>query len=341
VEVDFTPDGVLIAEVLPGSPACTGNLQRGDELLAVDGTLVSTLTPEELVLRMRGAPDSTVQLTLRRGTEPPRHVQLTRQHIELPSVHSRWMQGDILYIQIRAFQEGTASEFLAALGAARQSRGKAPSGVLLDLRNNPGGLVREATALCDEFLDSGVIYSLRARGEEVRTVRAQSSGALLKTPLVVLVDARTASAAELLSAALQDHGRARVVGTTTFGKGSVQTLLPLPGGAALKLTTALYATPHGRLLQSRGVSPDFRVEAEARGPERGALLREQDLRGALPGTDTGTSTPPPPLSLLPTTDDELRAGVARVIPEQPLGSRDRALSAGYSLLATNHLPAPR
>jgi carboxyl-terminal processing protease len=213
------------------------------------------------------------------------------------------------------------------------------SGVLLDLRNNPGGLVAAATAVADEFLAGGTVYSTRHRGKVVDEVRAGSSGSLQDCPMVVLVNEFSASASELLAGALQDHKRATIIGARTFGKGSVQSIIDLPGGGGLRLTTMRYYTPGGRAIQVDGIVPDVAVESTL-SDGGNAVLREHDLENHLPAEAAASKSvaAPAPESTAPPPDTETpgisptHLGVARSVPHDPSSGPDHALSVAYAFL---------
>jgi carboxyl-terminal processing protease len=300
---------------------------------------------------MRGAPGSEVTLTLRR---PPSdkliYIKLTREVIAVASIASQVLNGGVGYLRIKTFQTGTHDEFVEAVGKLRKKAGGNLTGVLLDLRNNPGGLVDEAVAVADEFLSSGVIYTTRHRQQVIDEVRATPEGSLRTGPIVILVNGASASAAELVAGALQDNHRGPVVGARTFGKGSVQTIIDLPDGAGLRLTTMRYYTPSGRTIQSRGVDPDVRVPAASGLDKSVGLLREADLENHLPPAGPPGSPEPdagPPASSKSAasassnadagasdnpTPDDTRLGVARVIPDDPTGGPDMALSIAYQIV---------
>ncbi len=213
---------------------------------------------------MRGEPGTAVRITVgRAGAPEPFDVTLVREVIRVESVAGELLAPGFPWLRIRAFQDGTAADAkLAALRLGREGGGL--RGVLLDLRRNPGGLLDEAVRLADLFLDDGAIVTTRGRGGvEIARYEARSRGTLPPVPVVVLVDAASASAAEIVAGALQDNGRALVVGIRTFGKGSVQSLIPLDNGAGLKLTVARYYTPAGRSIQAEGIRPDVEVESLA------------------------------------------------------------------------------
>lgn len=330
VEVEFEDGHISVIAPVEGSPADRAGILPGDEIVALDGRPLSTEKPYEIVRLMRGEVGTTLRLTIR-GGEPRRlqDVLIKREEISVASVRSSVLKDGVAYFRIKAFQEGTHREFLEALGALRDQAGE-PNGIILDLRNNPGGLVREATALADEFLSSGIIYSTRHRERVLKTEKARRSGAWTKGALVVLVNEFSASAAELVAGALKDNGRAHLVGARTFGKGSVQTLLNLGHGGALKLTTALYYTPSGRTTQATGVSPHLLVDpGYIRGPLF-SVLKESDLEGHLledtnQGKERGQRGTPP-------TNKDLHLGVARNIPVDPDTGPDVALRVAFDLV---------
>jgi carboxyl-terminal processing protease len=275
-------------------------------------------------------------------------VIITREEISVASVRAEYLNDQIAYFRIKAFQEGTHRELLEAFGALRTSGGE-PMGVILDLRNNPGGLVREATAVADEFLSSGTIYSTRHREKILKVEKARRGGAWVKGAVVVLINEFSASAAELVAGALKDSGRAHLVGARTFGKGSVQTLLNLGHGGALKLTTALYYTPSGRTTQATGVTPHLAVDPGYVSGPMFRVLKESDLDGHV--LDNGEDKKDGSPRGAPPTNKELHLGVARTIPKDPTLGPDIALKVAYDLVrgeitkrtgsSPESLPGPR
>ncbi len=328
VEVEFKSGEVIVIAPVEGSPADRAKIRPGDRIIALDKKPITALSPHELVKRMRGKIGSTLHLTVKsKKGGALREVDLVREEISVESVRGQLMDGGIAYLRIKAFQDGTHKEFLRELG---RLRAKTPdlSGVILDLRNNPGGLVREAAALADEFLTRGNIYSTRHRGRTLSVMNASRGGALTRGPVVVLINEFSASAAELVAGALRDSGRARLVGAQTFGKGSVQTLLPLGYGGALKLTTALYFTPGGQTTQAKGVSPHIPVDPGYDEETSSLIVRESDLSGHLKAQ--GQTEPAlGPARGIPPTNDALHLGVARTTPQNPLGGPDLALAVAY------------
>jgi carboxyl-terminal processing protease len=282
---------LLVLSVFPGGPADRAGLLPGDRFLTLEGRLARDMRLQDAVRIMRGAPGTDVRVSIRReGHDEGIEVTLTRAYVEVSPIEAQVLPGRILHLRIRAFQANTTTEMRAALDAALQAQGGGLAGVLLDLRDNPGGLLREAVLVSDEFLREGTIVSTRGRdGRVLQSSSAHARGTRPDWPMIVLVNGYSASAAEIVAGALQDHERALVVGTTTFGKGSVQNIVELPDGGALKLTIARYFTPSGRSIQATGIVPDIEVPALSADALRRARLetegqiREADLHGHLDG----------------------------------------------------------
>ncbi|HVJ93211.1 MAG TPA: S41 family peptidase [Labilithrix sp.] len=265
--------------------------------------------------------------------------ELTREVIHVSAVLHKLLEGDVGYLRIKQFQERTHAELMAATAKMRaESKSGGLAGVLLDVRSNPGGLVDEATEIADEFLDEGGIYSMRHRGEVIEDLKARRGGAFADLPVVVLVNEWSASASELLVGALQDNKRARVVGTNTFGKGSVQSILPLPSGAGLKLTTARYYTPSGHAIQADGIHPDVILESGAHTSSAvSKIVRERDLPGHLPAEGPqggGARRDAGPAVRLDAgaAIEGVAVSMAHEIPRDPTASPDVVLRMGYQML---------
>ncbi len=340
VEVDFGEDWVTVIAPIEGSPAERAGVRPGDRIVAIDHSPVRGKSPADLVRQMRGAAGSKVLLTVsRQGADRYLYFALTREVINVASIASKPLVGGVAYLRIKSFQQGTHSEFLEQLGALRRKAGGRPRGLILDLRGNPGGLVNEATAIADEFLAQGVVFTTRRRGQIVDEVRASPGGAWHEGTVVALVNEYTASSAELLGAALQDNGRARVVGTTTFGKGSVQTIVDLPGGAGLRLTTLRYFSPLGRAIQAQGIKPDVPI---ASGASEFGVVRERNLAGHLPAEPGGDSSAPVPLIEPPSTPSkesaEASASAPRSVPDDPRSGVDPALAVAYRMITGESSP---
>lgn len=268
--------GVEVGSVQAGSPAASAGVASGDVLIAVDGRSLTGGSVEEAAERLRGAGGSAVSLALRssRGNQSVRDVRLTRAHFSTASVAVERLRGSVLRLAVTGFPRGVGREVRAALEAHRlTSRG----GVVLDLRDNSGGYLDEAVEVASAFLDGGPVVSYERRGEAPRVLEALGRGDTT-TPVVVLVDRATASAAEVVTAALQDRGRAVVVGSRTYGKGSVQEPARLADGSALELTVGEYRTPAGRRLEGVGIEPDVLV-----GPRQTSELAERRALEVLSG----------------------------------------------------------
>ena len=283
IEITVQKDILTVVSPIEDTPAFKAGIKSGDQILMIDGQSTKDITITEAVKKLRGKSGTKVKLTIIRENETkPRDFELTREMIKVKSVKSKIFDKNIGYIRLAAFQERTTEDLKKMLHDLVE-KNQPLKGLVLDMRNNPGGLLTQAIEVSDVFMKSGEIVSTRGRtkGMESKAV-AKKDGDEPACPIVVLVNQGTASAAEIVAGALQDTGRALIVGTRTFGKGSVQTIIPLEGGSALKLTTAKYYTPNGRSIQAEGITPDIIVKyvapAETKtSPEAG--IRERDLKG--------------------------------------------------------------
>jgi len=332
IEVDARGDAITVIAPIEGSPAQRAGVRSGDRVVAIDGELVVGGTLEKMVKKMRGVPGSHVKLTVRRDrTRDAIVFDLVREVIHLPSVDAKLLDGKIAFVRIKQFQDRTQEELVRA---AEKLRGEARSiaGVILDMRTNPGGLVDEAAGVADEFLASGGIYSTRHRGQIVDDVGAGRGGVFSDVPVVVLVNEWSASAAELVAGALQDNRRALVVGARTFGKGSVQSILELPNGAGLRLTTARYYTPSGHSIQADGIHPDVAVAMH--GDPNVPLLRESDLEGHLPAEGVAQEAAAPrDAGVLAAPDGGDQETInTRTMPADPTRGDDFVLKVGYQIM---------
>lgn len=283
---------------IDGTPAARAGIEPGDQILLIDHASARGMPLSKVVAVLRGAPGSTVTLTLLRGKQEPLDVTLTREIIKVESVKSNLEPDGIGYIRISQFGEDTSGGFKNALqNLQRESNGKL-KGLVLDLRNDPGGLLTAAIDVAGDLLDGGTVVSIRGRdASDSQSFGAPVHGDMLAgVPVVVLINGASASASEIVAGALQDRHRAKVMGTQSFGKGSVQTLIPLKGHGAVRLTTALYYTPSGRSIQDEGIAPD--VVAEAPKEQQiagGVVLRESSLTGALANPGSINERPAQPL----------------------------------------------
>lgn len=282
IEVTMENGLVKVVSPIDDTPAYRAGLMPGDYISEIDGEQVLGLTLRDAVERMRGKVGTDIRLTIRRASRKPFDVTLTRAVIKVRSVRSR-IEGEIGYVRITSFSERTEKGLKAAMKKFEKELGDRWQGVVLDLRNNPGGLLDQAVAVSDAFLDKGEIVSTRGRnGDGARRYNAQKGDLTGGRPVVVLINGGSASASEIVAGALQDHRRAIILGTRSFGKGSVQTIVPLGGRGAMRLTTARYYTPSGRSIQAKGIDPDIVAEqVKIEAVDTGKLRREADLRGAL------------------------------------------------------------
>jgi carboxyl-terminal processing protease len=284
IEITVKDDVLTVIAPLEDTPAFRAGVKSGDRIVKIDGTITKDMTLMKAVSLMRGPKGSKVKLTLvRDGRVEPFDVELTREVIRVKSVKDvKTYDGDRYgYVRLLQFQEGTSRELQDAIAKLdKQAKGNL-EGLILDLRHDPGGLLNEAVKVADVFLDSGLIVYTEGRTEnQKQRFLAQNDGTEPKMPLVILVDEGSASASEIVAGALQDHKRAVLVGTQTFGKGSVQTILPLDQESALRLTTALYYTPSGRSIQATGIRPDVEVSRQVQvAAATNNEVREKDLAG--------------------------------------------------------------
>jgi carboxyl-terminal processing protease len=253
---------VKVVSPIDDTPAAHAGLKPGDLITHLDGAPVQGLTLPEAVEKMRGPVNSEITLTVRREGQEPFDVKLTRAIIKIQSVRSHLEGNNIAYIRVTSFNEQTDVGLNNAMKNLKQQANNKLIGVILDLRNNPGGLLDQAVAVSDAFLEKGEIVSTRGRrADDAQRYNARPGDIASGLPMAVLINGGSASASEIVAGALQDHHRAVVIGTKSFGKGSVQTIIPLAGHGAMRLTTARYYTPSGRSIQARGIDPDIVVEA--------------------------------------------------------------------------------
>ncbi|RKD84764.1 S41 family peptidase [Kushneria marisflavi] len=285
IEVGQEDNQLMVISPIDDTPASKAGLQPRDLIIEIDGKSTDGMSLEEAVDLMRGDPGSKIDLTLlREGADAPIEVSLERANIQSASVNSRMLSPGYGYLRISQFQENTAQEASDAIASLKKQAGdNGLSGVVLDLRNNPGGLLDGAVNVADLFLDHGLVVYTRGRLKDSdMQFEANAETALPDTPMVVLINGGSASAAEIVAGALQDHHRAVVLGTESFGKGSVQSVMPLDDNTGIKLTTALYYTPGGRSIQAEGIEPDVTVQRGRLELEKsGFEIREANLRGHL------------------------------------------------------------
>ena len=318
IEVTMENGFVKVVSPIDDTPAFRAGLKSGDLITHLDGEPVQGLTLSEAVEKMRGKVGSDLKLTVRRENLDPFDVTVTRDIIKIRSVRSRMESGDIAYVRITSFSEQTTSGVEQSIKSLRKKAKGKLTGIIIDLRNNPGGLLDQSVKVSDAFLDRGEIVSTRSRRpEESRRFNAKAGDITDGLPIVVMVNGGSASASEIVAGALQDHRRAIVLGTRTFGKGSVQTIIPLSGNGAIRLTTARYYTPSGRSIQAKGIEPDIVVEqVKVEKITRPGVKREEDLRGRLDNP----------------SDNQVKPDTERLVKKTDKPAEDYQLSRALDLL---------
>jgi carboxyl-terminal processing protease len=325
IEVTMENGIVKVVSPIDDTPASKAGLQTNDLITHLDGEQIVGLTLEQAVEKMRGPVNTPITLTIiRKGREDPIDVKIVRDVIKINAVKAR-QEGDIIYVKISTFNEQTHANLVKAVDGLKKSIGKNLKGYVIDLRGNPGGLLDQAIAVSDDFLDKGAIVLTKGRGlEETQRANARPGDIADGKPIVVLINGGSASASEIVAGALQDHKRARIIGTRSFGKGSVQTIIPLGSNGAIRLTTARYYTPSGRSIQAKGIEPDVVVEQDlppelqtkpARTPS------EATLRGHLKGESK---------------DGKESAGSSNYVPRE--ADKDTQLQYALKLLRGEPLP---
>ncbi|MCP3144032.1 S41 family peptidase [Pyxidicoccus xibeiensis] len=297
IEIARKDERIVVVAPIDDTPAARAGIKAGDELVGIDGESTQGMDVGRAMQKMRGPAGGRVLLTImRRGFSAPRDIAIIRDHIRIVSVEGA-LHGGIAHVKVKNFQDRTDLYLRKELDRLRAlNGGKELRGLVLDLRNNPGGLLDQAVAMSDRFLPGNLpIVSTRGRdGRNANEERSKDRDTEKDYPVVVLVNAGSASASEIVAGALQDHGRAVIMGTPTFGKGSVQTVIELEDGSGLKLTIARYYTPKGRSIQERGITPDFLVPDEPGGKVQSDVVREKDLRRHFRAEPTASTEAPAP-----------------------------------------------
>ncbi|MGA8191841.1 MAG: S41 family peptidase [Acetobacteraceae bacterium] len=311
--IEVTQDNGFIKVISPidDTPASKAGVKAGDIITALDGKTVQGLSLNDAVDKMRGAPNSKISLTIKReGVEKPIEISMLREVIHIQVVKQRMEPGDIGYVRLSQFTEQADAGLKQAVKTLKQQSGGKMKALILDLRNNPGGLLDQAVAVSGDFVNQGEIVSTRARHtEDAQRWDAKGADITGGLPMVVLINGGSASSSEIVAGALQDHHRAVLVGTASFGKGSVQTVIPLPGNGAMRLTTARYYTPSGRSIQGLGITPDVPVTETREETPRFGPEREADLNRVLQNRGGTPDAQPAPRSDLPT--------IVKDIPNKP------------------------
>ncbi|MBL3555557.1 S41 family peptidase [Marinobacter sp. JB05H06] len=295
IEVGMEDGFVKVISPIDDTPAQKAGVQAGDLIIKLGDQPVKGMSLEEAVKLMRGKPGTVLTLTImREGESAPIEIDVKRDVIKVTSIKSRIIENGYGYVRITQFQADTGSQFTAALEDLEKEHGSALDGLIIDLRNNPGGILQAAVEAADALLDEGLIVYTEGRIQSSRLrFNAKPGDIMPETAIVVLINGGSASASEILAGALQDHERAVVMGTQSFGKGSVQTVIPLDETHAIKMTTARYYTPDGRSIQAKGIKPDIEVKpAELTELDSQPFFTEADLSGHLEGQDEEQDVPP-------------------------------------------------
>lgn len=283
IEITMEDGFVKVVSPIDDTPAANAGIKSGDLIIGIDGESIKGLTINEAVSKLRGPVNSKVTITVVRDKEDPFEIEIVRDVIKIRSVKHEVIN-EIGYVRLTTFSDTTTSGMEKSINEIRKELGDKFQGLILDLRNNPGGLLNQSISVADSFLDQGEIVSTQGRKEDDTSRIFAKKGDLIDgKPLIVLINSGSASASEIVAGALKDHSRAIIVGTRSFGKGSVQSIIPLPGNGAMRLTTARYYTPSGISIQAKGIEPDIKVEAgmtETK-EEANQNRREENLRGAL------------------------------------------------------------
>ncbi len=326
IEVTMENGVVKVVSPIDDTPAAKAGLQTNDLITHLDGEQIVGLTLEQAVEKMRGPVNTPITLTIvRKGRDDPFDVKITRDVIRINAIKAR-LEGDVIYVKISTFNEQTHTNLVKAVDGLKKTV-KNLKGYVVDLRGNPGGLLDQAISVSDDFLEKGAIVLTKGRGlEETQRANARAGDITEGKPILVLINGGSASASEIVAGALQDHKRATVIGTRSFGKGSVQTIIPLGGNGAIRLTTARYYTPSGRSIQAKGIEPDVIVEQELP-PELQArasrMPSEAGLRGHLKGD---------------TKDGKEGSGSSSYVPKEP--EKDAQLQYALKMLRGEPLPPP-
>ncbi len=349
IEISVEEGVPQVISAIDGTPASAAGIEPGDRIVKADGQPIIGLDIGQVVRRLRGKPGTSVVLTIARANRPAFELSITRAIIRVDSVKSMLKPGGVGYVRISTFDENTPAELRTALATLRREAGGRLAGLALDLRNDAGGLLDAAVEVTSDFLDSGTVVTTRGREtSENRVYDAPPNGDLVRgTPVVVLINGASASASEIVAGALQDHRRATILGTHSFGKGSVQSIIPIEGHGALRLTTALYYTPSGRSIQGHGIVPD-RVVAVPKDQQvaNAVITYESDLFGSLKATGAlapkgapANSAPPAPSATSAPGRPVAREMDHPINPKVIGTAQDAQLSAALQLLGTHRAAA--
>ena len=335
IEVGMEEGFMKVISPIDDTPAQQAGVQAGDTIVKLDDVLVKGMAINDAVKIMRGKPGTDITLTIMREGEPkPLVFKLTRALIKVASVRSRMLEPGFGYVRVSQFQAATGDDVLKQVGELKQKAGDKLNGLILDLRNNPGGILGAAVSIADTFLESGrIVYTDGRVADSKLEFSAKPPDALNGAPLIVLINEGSASASEIVAGALQDNGRALIMGRRSFGKGSVQTILPLNNRSALKLTTARYFTPNGRSIQAEGIKPDIvidKVKISTIKTTNNDIIKEADLNRHLanPISDKDKAASPATTKATTTTRDEDKASA----DQGSLAERDYELYEALNML---------
>jgi carboxyl-terminal processing protease len=328
IEITTRDSALTIVSPIEGTPGDRAGLRAGDKIIKIENELTKDMTLMEAVKKMRGPKGTIVNISIyREGMTGLEEYAITRDVIPLLSVKSKVLEPGYIYIRISNFQTKTTGDFKDSL--KNLTKDGAISGLIIDLRNNPGGLLNQSVNISDVFINEGVIVSTKGRVKEQNTIyNATSSGPEYNFPMVVLVNEGSASASEIVAGALQDHKKALIVGTQTFGKGSVQTIIPMSNGAGLRLTTARYYTPGGRSIQAKGIEPDIIVERimppidDKDNKKTQTYLRESDLKNYIENGNTMHDEEQNPEKEAPQTGEDKNIEIEKNITEKAKGEAE-------------------
>ncbi len=310
IEVTMENGVIKVVSPMDETPAAKAGVQSNDLITHLDGEQIQGLTLEQAVEKMRGLVNTPINLTIvRKGRDEPFDIKVVRDTIRVQAVRSR-LEGDIIYTKLSTFNEQTHSSLVKQVDALKKQLGdKQPRAFIVDLRNDPGGLLDQAIAVSDDFLEKGAIVLTKGRNlEETQRANARPGDISDGKPIVVLINGGSASASEIVAGALQDHKRATIIGTRSFGKGSVQTIIPLGQNGALRLTTARYYTPSGRSIQAKGIDPDILIENELPPELRPKTPEKPRGEASLPGHLKGADAP---------KDKKEESGSSAYVPREP------------------------
>ncbi len=345
IEVTMENGVVKVVSPIDETPAARAGVMANDLITHLDNEMISGLTLEQAVEKMRGPVNTPIILTvIRKGKDEPIEIKIVRDVIKINPVKARAEGGDVAYIKVSTFNEQTHANLVKAMDQLKKDLGDNLKGYIIDLRNNPGGLLDQAISVSDDFLEQGAIVLTKGRNnEETQRAQARAGDAADGKKILVLINGGSASASEIVAGALQDHKRATIIGTRSFGKGSVQTIIPLGGNGAIRLTTARYYTPSNRSIQAKGIDPDIIVEEELPEDMKGKVSEkprgEASLRGHLanPG-DAGKGVAKDGKDGKDAEKKPEESGSSAYVPKEP--EKDTQLQYALSMLRGKEPPAP-